>query len=58
MYTPETAVDGTVHDADTAQFPQSIRPVGLGSLRHVGWDCGRVADGLNPDATFRAPLPW
>ncbi len=23
MYTPDTAVDGTTHDADTAQFPQS-----------------------------------
>ena len=26
-YTPDTAVDGTVHDADVDQFPQSTRPV-------------------------------
>ena len=58
MYTPETAVVGTVHDADTAQFPQSIRPVGCESVRHAGWVCGNDADGLSPAATFRAPLPW
>ena len=49
-YTPETAVVGTVHDADTAQFPQSIRPVGCGSVRHAGWVCGS-------DATASAPRP-
>jgi hypothetical protein len=27
MYTPETAVLGTVHDLDTAQLPQSTSPV-------------------------------
>ncbi len=26
-YTPDTAVVGTVHDADTAELPQSMRPV-------------------------------
>ena len=48
MYTPETAVVGTVHDADTAQFPQSISPVGCVSVRQAGWVCGSVADGLQP----------
>ena len=37
-YKPDTASDGTVHEADTAQFPQSMRPVGPLSLRHSGWD--------------------
>ncbi len=45
MYTPETASDGTAHDADTAQFPQSYNPV-VRSFMHAGWDCGTVADGV------------
>jgi hypothetical protein len=42
---PETASIGTLHDADAAQLPQSIRPV-AGSVRQAGWDCGSVAVGL------------
>ena len=57
-YTPDTAVDGTAHEADTAQFPQSMSPVRRVSLRHAGWVCGSVADGQHAAATLRAPLPW
>ena len=38
---PETAVLGTVHDAETAQLPQSISPVDE-SVRHAGWVWGSV----------------
>src|SRR6516165_6550057 len=58
MYRPDTAVAGTAHDADTAQLPQSIRPVGAVSFLHAGWVCGSVAVGRIPLATIRAPLPW
>jgi len=51
-----TAVLGTAQDADTAQWPQSIRPV-LAWVRHAGWLCGRVALGRSPAMTWRAPLP-
>ena len=56
MYMPDTAVLGTVHDADTPQLPQSISPVEE-SVRHAGWVCGSVAVGLMFDAIFRAPSP-
>ena len=36
---------GTAHEADTAQLPQSYRPV-VASVRHAGWVCGRVAEGV------------
>ena len=35
-YRPDTAVVGTVHDADTAQLPQSTSPVGWVSLTQAG----------------------
>ena len=57
MYTPETAVLGTVHDADTAQLPQSISPV-VESVRHAGWVCGNVPVGARLAAISRAPSPW
>src|SRR5256885_10380902 len=56
-YTPETAVVGTVPDADTAQLPQSTRPVEA-SVRQFGWLCGSDTDGCSPVAILRAPLPW
>ena len=52
---PETASAGTVHDADTAQLPQSMRPV-VALVRQFGWFCGSDADGVTV-ATFRAPRP-
>ena len=58
MYKPETAVVGTVHDADTAQLPQSMSPVGAVSFLQAGWVCGSVALGSSPGATLRAPFPW
>src|SRR5215471_4705354 len=57
-YKPDTALDGTVHEADTAQLPQSMSPVGAVSFLHAGWVCGSEADGCRLDATLRAPLPW
>ena len=53
---PETAVDGTAHEAETAQLPQSTRPVLL-SVRQAGCVWGSVALGLI-EVTLRAPLPW
>ena len=41
--------------ADTAQLPQSIRPVGR-VVRQAGWFCGSAGDGLTV-ATLRAPSP-
>ena len=52
---PEVAVAGTLHDADTAQLPQSTRPV-LTSDRHCGWLCGSVTEGCTV-VTSRAPRP-
>ena len=57
-YKPDTASDGTVHEADTAQLPQSMRPVGALSFWHAGWDCGSVAVGCMLETTLRAPFPW
>src|SRR5262249_30841727 len=57
-YNPDTAVDGTAHEADTAQLPQSMRPVDAVSFLHVGWDCGSVAVGCMPLTTLVAPMPW
>ena len=51
-------VGRTVHEADTAQLPQSIRPVGAVSFRHAGWVCGSVAVGSMFETTLRAPSPW
>jgi hypothetical protein len=49
-------VDGTAHDADTDQLPQSISPVEA-TLMQAGcvWGCG--ADGTMLVATKRAPSP-
>src|SRR5262245_20700055 len=56
MYTPETAVLGTAHEADTAQLPASVSPV-VRSLSGAAWTWRRVADdGIV--ATSRAPFPW
>ncbi len=55
-YTPDTAVAGTAHEAETAQLPQSTRPVG-GSVRQGGCCWGSGADGCTT-AIWRAPLPW
>ena len=38
---PEVAVGGTAHEPDTAQLPQSIRPVEA-CVRQFGWFCGRA----------------
>ena len=46
-------VDGTAHDADSAQFPQSTRPVAA-SLTHAGCVCGSVALGLTVAIVARA----
>ena len=45
-----------VHEAETAQFPQSTRPVLLTVMQFGGWFCGSATDGLMV-ATFRAPKP-
>ena len=55
MWTPETVVDGTVQEAETAQLPQSNRAVAA-SVMHSGWVCGNFADGLT-SAILRAPAP-
>ena len=49
---------GTVHEADTAQLPQSMSPVGALSFRQAGWVCGSVAVGSIAETTLRAPSPW
>ena len=41
-----------VHEAETAQLPQSTRPVLLTEMQ-LGWDCGKAADGVML-ATLRA----
>ncbi len=46
---------GTGQDAETAQLPQSMRPV-LASVRQFGCICGSVTDGLTV-VIFRAPIP-
>ena len=56
MYTPETTVLGTAHEADTPQLPRSTRLVAE-AVRQLGWFCGSDADGVML-ATLRAPLPW
>ena len=56
MYMPETAFAGTVHDAETLQFPQSIRPVSL-NVWQAGCVCGSLAVGLMFAAILRAPSP-
>ncbi len=52
-YTPDTAFDGTVQEADSCQLPQSTRPV-------EAWDrqagCERGVTGMEV-AHFRAPAP-
>ena len=52
---PETASAGTAHDAETAQLPQSTRPVAA-SVRQAGCACGSAAEGSTV-ATLRAPVP-
>ncbi len=56
MKTPDTVLVGTVHEADTAQLPQSVSPV-VASFRQAGCDCGSDTDGWMV-AIRRAPLPW
>ena len=52
---PDTAVAGTAHEAETAQLPQSIRPVGaFGQAVRLGLRERR--DGLT-EAISRAPFP-
>src|SRR4249919_1440307 len=58
IYKPDTAVLGTVHEADTAQLPQSMSPVGWVSFLHAGCVCGSEAVGSMLETTLRAPLPW
>src|SRR5919198_897579 len=55
MYTPDTESAGTVHDADTPQLPQSMRPVAE-SVRQAGCDWGRLAVGRVADCCRRAPV--
>ena len=52
---PETAFAGTAHEAESAQLPQSTRPV-LGTVKQSGCICGSVADGSTV-SIFRAPRP-
>ena len=54
---PDTAVDGTAHDADSLQLPQSVIALG-GVEQHAGWVCGNEAVGATLLATLRAPRPW
>ena len=60
MYKPDTALDGTVHDADTAQLPQSMSPVGgvEVSFRQSGCVCGSATVGCMSETTLRAPSSW
>ena len=44
---------GTAHDADTAQLPQSIKPL-RGCVRQFGWFCGSVAVGVTVRDLARA----
>jgi hypothetical protein len=60
-YTPDTAVVGTIHDADTAQLPQSMsrsgRPVDFGEALRMALirrrPCGRRFLGSNPSEGSR-----
>ena len=54
MYTPETAVLGTVHERVTAQLPQSIRPE-AGKRWQAG--CALEPVGARFCAIMRAPSP-
>ena len=56
MYTPETAVPGTVQDAETDQLPQSYSSV-VGSVMHWGWCCGSEADGCHRRDLARTVAP-
>ncbi len=47
---------GTVHEAETFQLPQSIRPVLL-LVRQFGCDCGSDTEGWMFEAMRRAPSP-
>ncbi len=58
MYKPDTALLGTVHEADTAQLPQSISPVAAVSFLQAGCVCGSVAVGSMFETILRAPSPW
>ena len=50
---PETASPGTIQDAETAQLPQSTRPVAA-VVRHAGCVCGSSADGQDGGDLARA----
>ena len=49
------AVEGTTQEADSAQLPQSFRPV-VASATQAGWLCGKGTEG-EIAAMNRAPLP-
>ena len=48
---------GTVHEAETAQLPQSISPV-LGPAEAGRLGLRQRGGGREFEATLRAPLPW
>jgi hypothetical protein len=50
---PEVALAGTAHDVDSAQLPQSIKPVEV-SVKQAGWVWAVTGEIV---ATFRAPNP-
>ena len=52
---PDTASLGTIQRADTAQLPQSTRPV-ADVVTQLGWFCGSRTVGRTV-ATRRAPEP-
>ena len=54
-YTPEVAFAGTVQEPETAQLPQSMRPLAA-CVRQFGWFCGSDAVGLTV-VILRAPRP-
>ena len=61
-YKPDTAVDGTAHEADTAQLPQSMSPVAWHrSCRPAGsaggWPSAHVRDDLAGAIALVVPHP-
>jgi hypothetical protein len=55
VYTPDTALAGTAQLAETAQLPQSTRPVDVWTIG-LGWLWGSGTEGAM-SATLRAPRP-
>ena len=59
MYKPDTAVLGTVQEADTAQLPQSMSPVGRAVVPARGLGLRERGGRQHAfETTLRAPLPW